>query len=159
MSGSTDSRNPLYMNKITGLTQLEGGQGYSDMNAGSMFDMGANPYQQGSVGTESGAIMSNENLMKPALTPNIDFSKKSMAAQAPAAPTASSQVLNAGTGAAMAFGAPPVAAAALALQTLKGIADAKAAQARAKYEAKLAAANATQNANTNLASLGKGMTV
>lgn len=154
-----EGRNPAYMNKIGNLNLLEGGQGYSDMNAGSMFDMGANPYQQGPVGTESGAIMSNEALLKPALTPSVDLSKKSMAAQAPAAPTASSQVLNAGTGAAMAFGAPPVAAAALALQTLKGIADAKAAQARQKYEAEVAKANSRQNAYQNLANIGKSMAV
>jgi hypothetical protein len=140
--------------------------------------------------------MSNENLMKEATTPDISFSKSSMATPAPTeTPSMGGKMLSAaatgaalsgagagaagagaagagaagagaagagaaGAGAAGAGAAvPPVAAAYLALQTLQGIADAKAAQARAKYEAQVAKANSRQNAYTNLANIGKSMAV
>jgi hypothetical protein len=160
---------------------------YKNKNLGipkepSIFDS-SNPYQIGGSPLESGAIMSNENLMKEATTPDISFSKSSMATPAPtetpsmggkmlsaAATGAALSGAGAGAGAAGAGAAgagaagagaavPPVAAAYLALQTLQGIADAKAAQARAKYEAQVAKANSRQNAYTNLANIGKSMAV
>jgi hypothetical protein len=173
---------------------LEGGDMPQSSEAPNIFGS-SNPYQIGNSPLESGAIMSNENLMKEATTPDISFSKPSMAAQAPTeTPSMGGKMLSAaatgaalsGAGAGAGAGAagagaagagaagagaagagaagagaavPPVAAAYLALQTLQGIADAKAAQARAKYEAQVAKANSRQNAYTNLANIGKSMAV
>jgi hypothetical protein len=118
----------------------------------SMFDQ-PNPYE---TGISSGAVMSDEDLMQQTTAPTVDFSKKTLQEQMPEK-SESSQLLSTGSDALMTFGTPEMKAAGLGLKAVQGVAQAKAENRRAKYNAELQKMKARQDAISQMAQIGRGL--
>lgn len=118
----------------------------------SMFDQ-PNPYE---TGFSSGAVMADEDLMKQATAPAVDFSKNTLQEQMPQASEAG-QVLNTGADALITFGDPTMKGVGLGLKAVQGIAQAKAENRRAKYNAELQKMKARQDAISQMAQIGRGL--
>jgi hypothetical protein len=118
----------------------------------SMFDQ-PNPYE---TGFSSGEVMADEDLMKQATAPAVDFSKNTLQEQMPQASEAG-QVLNTGADALITFGDPTMKAVGLGLKAVKGISQAKAENRRAKYNAELQKMKARQDAISQMAQIGRGL--
>lgn len=118
----------------------------------SMFDQ-PNPYE---TGFSSGAVMADEDLMKQATAPAVDFSKKTLQEQMPQK-SESAVVLDSAADGMTMSGHPKLMAAGLALKTIQGIAQAKAENRRAKYNAELQKMKARQDAISQMAQIGRGL--
>jgi hypothetical protein len=118
----------------------------------SMFDQ-PNPYE---TGISSGAVMSDENLMQQTTAPTVDFSKKTLQEQMPQK-SESAVVLDSAADGMTMSGNPKLMAAGLALKTIQGVAQAKAENRRAKYNAELQKMKARQDAISQMAQIGRGL--
>jgi hypothetical protein len=100
--------------------------------------------------------MADEDLMKQTTAHAVDFSKNTLQEQMPQASEAG-QVLNTGADALITFGDPTMKGVGLGLKAVQGIAQAKAENRRAKYNAELQKMKARQDAISQMAQIGRGL--
>jgi len=115
---------------------------------------GENPYSP--QGDMVAPEMGQETMLKQVTSPNVDFTKNTLAEQMPQK-TVEGQMLGSGADALLAFGDPSMKALGLGLKTVQGISDAKQQQKMNKYKAEVARIQARQEALNRLSQIGQGL--